>query len=72
MVAPDAKDAPPAKNTEANSAAATDEKSDAKKSKPHKHKVLARHNNYERPNYGNALGYAEEFRKGPQRPFSNW
>ena len=45
-------------------------KADAKASKPHP-KVLAR--NYERPRYyGNALGYAEESRNGPQRLFSNW
>jgi hypothetical protein len=39
-----------------------------------KPKVLARlRNNYERPSYnGNALGYAEETRNGPQRLFSNW
>jgi hypothetical protein len=39
-----------------------------------KPKVLVRlRNNYERPSdYGNALGYAEETRNGPQRPFSNW
>jgi hypothetical protein len=39
-----------------------------------KPKVLAGlRNNYERPNYyGNALGYAEESRNGPQRLFSNW
>jgi hypothetical protein len=43
-------------------------------SRREKPKVLARlHNNYERPNYyGNALGYAEETRIGPQRLFSNW
>ncbi len=46
-------------------------KADAKASKPHKPKVLAR--NYERPGYyGNALGYAEASRNGPQRLFSNW
>ena len=46
-------------------------KADAKASKPHKPKVLAR--NYERPGYyGNALGYAEAPRNGPQRLFSNW
>jgi hypothetical protein len=39
-----------------------------------KPRVLARlRNNYERPSYyGNALGYAEETRNGPQRLFSNW
>jgi hypothetical protein len=42
-----------------------------KHSKP---KVLARQrNNYERPGYyGNALGYAQESRNGPQRLFSSW
>jgi hypothetical protein len=36
-------------------------------------KVLARQrNNYERPGYGNAPGYAEASRNGPQRLFSNW
>jgi hypothetical protein len=58
---------------EANSAAAPTEKTVAKKRKPHKPKVLARRrNNYERPGYGNALGYAEASRNGPQRLFSNW
>jgi hypothetical protein len=39
-----------------------------------KPKVLARlRNNYDRPSYhGNALGYAEDIRNGPQRLFSNW
>jgi hypothetical protein len=47
-------------------------KADAKASKSHKPKVLAR-NNYERPGYyGNALGYAEESRNGPQRLLANW
>jgi hypothetical protein len=69
MSVPDTKDASPAKSVEATSAAASDEKADAKKSKPHKHRVLARRrDNYERPSYGNALGYAQY----PQRPFSNW
>jgi hypothetical protein len=69
MSVPDTKDASPARNVEATSAAASDEKADAKKSKPHKHRVLARRrDNYERPSYGNALGYAQY----PQRPFSNW
>ena len=46
---------------------------DTKKSKHHKPKVLARqHNNYARLGYGNALGYAEASRNGPQRLFSNW
>jgi hypothetical protein len=73
MSVPDKKDASPAKNIEANSAAVTDEKVAAKKSKPHKRKVLARQrDNYEQPGYGNALGYAQETRNGPQRLFSNW
>ena len=39
-----------------------------------KPKVLARQrNNYERPSYyGNALGYAEETRSGPQRLLYSW
>jgi hypothetical protein len=42
----------------------------AKADKHYKPKVLARqHNNY---GYGNALGYAEASRNGPQRLFSNW
>jgi hypothetical protein len=68
MSAPDAKDASPAKSVEANSATATDEKAETKKSKPHKHKAFARRDNYRRPSYWNAPGYAE----APQRPFSNW
>ena len=68
MSVPDTKDASPAKNVEANSAAATHEKAEAKKSKPHKHKAFARRDNYRRPSYWNAPGYAE----APQRPFSNW
>jgi hypothetical protein len=60
-------------NIEANSAAASTEKADAKARKPHKPKVLARQrNNYERPGYGNALSYTEASRNGPQRLFSNW
>ena len=58
----------PAKNVEANSAAATDEKAETQKSKPYKHKAFARRDNYRRPSYWNAPGYAEV----PQRPFSNW
>ena len=69
MVVRETKDGSPAKNMEANSAAAPTEKTVVKKSKPHKPKVLARQrNNYERPgHYGNALGYAEASRNGPQR-----
>jgi hypothetical protein len=41
--------------------------------KHHKRKVLARQrNNYERPVYGNALGYAEESRNRPKSLFFNW
>jgi len=73
MSVPEIKDGSPAKNIETNSTAVSDEKADAKKSKPHKRKVLARRrNNYQQPDYGNALGYAEGFRNGPQRPFSSW
>jgi hypothetical protein len=72
MSVPDKKDASPAKNVEASSSAAPDEKAEAK-SKPHKHKVLARqHNNYGRPGYWNAQGYADANRNGPQRLWSNW
>jgi hypothetical protein len=73
MSVPDTKDASPAKNIEASSAAAPDEKAEAKKSKPHKHKLLARQrNNFEGRGYGYARGYAQETQYGPQRPFSNW
>jgi hypothetical protein len=61
------KDASSAKDVEANSAAEPDEKVDVKKSKPHRHRAIARQrNNYERPSFG--MGYAQY----PQRPFSNW
>src|SRR5262249_38744050 len=73
MVAPETKDGLPAKNMEANSAAGPSEKADPKKSNPHKAKELARQpNDSARPAYGNALGYAEASRNGPQRLFSNW
>jgi hypothetical protein len=72
MVVPETKDGSPAKNIEANSAAGPTEKADAKASKPHRPKVLAVIDNYERPGYGNALGYAEASRNGPQHLFSNW
>jgi hypothetical protein len=74
MVVPERKDESPAKNLEAASAAVPSEKADAKESKARKPKVLAhQRNNYERPAYyGNALGYAQESRNAPQRPFSNW
>jgi|SRR6516165_1030204 len=63
------KDGSPAKNLEANSAAATDEKAEPKKSKPHYHKAIARQrNNYERPSYWNVPGYAEN----GQKRFFNW
>jgi hypothetical protein len=68
MSVPDTKGAAPAKNVEANSAAATDEKAEAKTSKPHKHKAFARRDNYRRPGYWNAPGYAENRQKG----FFNW
>jgi hypothetical protein len=69
MVVTETKDGSPAKDIEASSAVAQDEKAEAKKSKPHERKVLARqHNNYQRPSYWNAPSYAE----APQRPFSNW
>ena len=73
MVVPETKDGSPAKNIEANSAAVPTEKADAKKSKPHKPKMLARQrNNYEGRGYGNAQGYAGEIQYGPKRLFSNW
>jgi hypothetical protein len=69
MSVPNTKEASPSKNVETNSAVATNEKAEAKESKPHKRRVLARRrNNYERPSYGNAMGYAQY----PQRRFSNW
>jgi hypothetical protein len=69
MVAPGTKDASPAKNIEANSAVAPDEQAEAKKGTLHKQKAIARNHDYERPSYGNAMGYAEYIR---QRPFSTW
>ena len=82
MVVPDTKDQSPAKKTEAHPASIPTaspasnptEKADTAKNKPHKPKVFVRlRNNYERPGYyGNAPGYAEESRNGPQRLFSNW
>ena len=67
MSVPNTKDASPAKNAEASSAAEPDDKVDAKKSKPHRHRSIARRrNNYDRPSFG--IGYAQY----PQRPFSNW
>jgi hypothetical protein len=70
MSAPDTKDGSPAKNTEAGSTVAPDETAQAKTTKLHKHKAIARkRNNYE-PSFG--MGYAEYTRNGPQRPFSTW
>jgi hypothetical protein len=58
MSVPDTKDASPAKNVEASSAAEPDEKVDVKKIKPHRHRAIARQrNNYERPSFG--MGYAQ-------------
>ena len=57
MSVPEIKDGSTAKNIETNSTAVAAEKSDAKKSRPAKPKVLARRrNNYDQPSYGNALG----------------
>ena len=71
MSVPDTKDGSPTKNIEASSAVAPDEQPEAKTSRPHKHKAIARQrHNYERPSFG--MGYAEYTRNGPQRPFSNW
>ena len=74
MVVPETKDESPAKNLDATSAAVPSEKADTKESKSRKPKVLAhQRNDYERPGYyGNAPGYAEESRNGPQRLLSNW
>jgi hypothetical protein len=68
MVVPDTKDASTAKNLEANSVVAQDEKVEAKISKPRKHKAFARRDNYRRPGYWNAPGYAQNAQKG----FFNW
>jgi hypothetical protein len=63
MVVPETKDGSTAKHIVV-------EKADAKKSKPHKPRVLARQrNNYEGRGYGNALGYAQEFRNDPRSFF---
>jgi hypothetical protein len=67
MSVPETKDGSPAKNVEANSAAVPDEKADAKKSEPHKPKLLARQRNN-----GNAMHYAQETRNGPRGLFFNW
>jgi hypothetical protein len=72
MVVPETKNGSPAKYIEANSAALPTEKADTKKSKPHKPALAHQLYNYERPGYGNALGYAQEFRSGAQRLFSSW
>jgi hypothetical protein len=69
MVVPETKNGSPPKYIEANSAALPTEKAEAKKSKPHK-PALAHH--YKRPGYGNALGYTQESRNGPLRPFFGW
>jgi hypothetical protein len=73
MVAPDTKDASPAKNVEAGSAVAPTEKAEAKKSKLRKPKVFARQRyNDQRLGGGNGLGYAEESRTGQRGSFFNW
>jgi hypothetical protein len=56
-----------AKNVEGNSAAVPDEKAHAKKTEPHKPKLLARQRNN-----GDALHYAQETRNGPRGLFFNW
>ena len=69
MVVTETKVGSPAKNIEANSAVAQDEKAEANKSKPHRHKAIARlRNNYARPSYWNVPGYAEN----GQKRFFNW
>lgn len=73
MVAPDTKDASPAKNVEAGSAVAPTEKAEAKKSRSRKPKVFARQRyNDQRLGGGNGLGYAEESRTGQRGLFFNW
>jgi hypothetical protein len=67
MVVPDTKESS-VKNAEASSTATTDENAEAKKSKAHKHNAFARHDNYRRPGYWSAPGYAENGQKG----FFNW
>jgi hypothetical protein len=62
MVVPETKHGSLAKNIESSSAAVPTEKAEAKKSKPQKHKVLARHDVY-----GNTLRHPEE---PPNRPSS--
>ena len=71
LVVPETKNGSPAKYIEANSAALATEKADAKKSKPHKPAFAHQHDDYKRPSYGDALGYAQESRNGPQRLFSS-
>jgi hypothetical protein len=73
MAVPETKDGSPAKDVETNSAVVPTEKTDAKKSKLLKPKMVARQrNNFEGRGYGNAQGYAQETQYGPQRLFSNW
>ena len=70
MVVPETKSGSPAKYIEADSAALPTEKADAKKSKkPHKPALAHQHDNYKRPGYVNARGYAQN---GPQRLYSSW
>ena len=69
MVVTETKDGSPAKNIEASSAVAQNEKVEANTSKPHRHKAIARpRNNYARPSYWNVPGYAEN----GQKRFFNW
>jgi len=58
MSVPDTKDASPAKNVEASSAAEPDEKVDVKKNKPQRHRAIARQRNNYEP-YGFRMGYAQ-------------
>ena len=65
MVVPQIKRGSPANVMQASSVAVPTEKADAKKSKPQKHKVLARHDVY-----ANTLRHPEEPPNGPSNLFS--
>jgi hypothetical protein len=65
MMVPETKDGSPAKNMEANSAAAPTEKTVAKKSRPRKPTVLARQRqNYEGRGYAMTSGYSAGYSPG--------
>jgi hypothetical protein len=65
MVAPETKHGSPAKIIQASSAAVPTEKANAKKSKPQRHRVLARYDVY-----GKTLRHPEEPPNGPSSLFS--